>query len=46
MDIRADDIYFHVRIEKGKQCMLLPIGPIFEDEKELIGCIGTYRESA
>jgi len=42
----VDGIYFQVRMEHDKQCMLVIIGATPEGKKELVGFIDGYRESA
>jgi transposase-like protein len=42
----ADGVYFNVRHEHEKQCMLIIIGATAEGRKELIGLIDGFRESA
>jgi putative transposase len=41
----ADGIYFGVRLEDARQCMLLVIGATKEGRKELLGLTDGYRES-
>lgn len=41
----ADGIYFGVRLEDARQCMLVLIGATKEGRKELLGLIDGYRES-
>jgi putative transposase len=41
----ADGIYFGVRLEDARQCMLVIIGAIKEGRKELLGLTDGYRES-
>ena len=42
----ADGIYFGVRLEDARQCMLVVIGATKEGRKELLGLTDGYRESA
>lgn len=42
----ADGIYFGVRLEDARQCMLVIIGANSEGKKELLGIADGYRESA
>ena len=41
----ADGIYFGVRLEDARQCMLVVIGATKEGRKELLGLTDGYRES-
>jgi putative transposase len=41
----ADGIYFGVRLEDARQCMLVVIGVTKEGRKELLGLTDGYRES-
>ena len=41
----ADGIYFGVRLEDARQCMLIIIGATKEGRKELLGLTDGYRES-
>jgi len=41
----ADGIYFGVRLEEARQCMLIIIGATKEGRKELLGLTDGYRES-
>ena len=41
----ADGIYFGVRLEDARQCMLVIIGATKEGRKELLGLTDGYRES-
>ncbi len=41
----ADGIYFGVRLEDARQCMLVVIGATKEGHKELLGLTDGYRES-
>jgi putative transposase len=41
----ADGIYFGVRLEDARQCMLIVIGATKEGRKELLGLTDGYRES-
>ena len=41
----ADGIYFGVRLEDARQCMLIVIGATKEGHKELLGLTDGYRES-
>lgn len=41
----ADGIYFDVRLEDARQCMLVMIGATKDGRKELIGLTDGYRES-
>jgi putative transposase len=41
----ADGIYFGVRLEDARQCLLLVIGATKEGRKELLGLTDGYRES-
>jgi putative transposase len=41
----ADGIYFGVRLEDARQCMLVVIGATKEGRKELLGLADGYRES-
>jgi putative transposase len=41
----ADGIYFGVRLEDARQCMLVVIGASKEGRKELLGLTDGYRES-
>jgi putative transposase len=41
----ADGIYFGVRLEDARQCMLVVIGVTKEGRKELVGLTDGYRES-
>jgi transposase-like protein len=41
----ADGIYFGVRLEDARQCMLVVIGATKEGRKELVGLTDGYRES-
>jgi putative transposase len=43
--IWADGIYFGVRLEDARQCMLVIIGANSEGKKELLGIADGYRES-
>jgi transposase-like protein len=42
----ADGIYFGVRLEDARQCILVIIGATSEGKKELLGIADGYRESA
>lgn len=42
----ADGIYFGVRLEDARQCMLVVIGATKDGRKELLGLTDGYRESA
>jgi len=42
----ADGIYFGVRLEDARQCMLVLIGATADGKKELLGIADGYRESA
>jgi putative transposase len=44
--IWADGIYFGVRLEDARQCMLVVIGATKDGRKELLALIDGYRESA
>lgn len=44
--IWADGIYFGVRLEEARQCMLVIIGATKDGRKELLGLTDGYRESA
>jgi transposase-like protein len=41
----ADGIYFGVRLEDARQCMLLLLGATADGKKELLGIADGYRES-
>jgi putative transposase len=41
----ADGVYFGVRLEDARQCMLVVIGATKEGRKELLGLTDGYRES-
>lgn len=42
----VDGVYFNVRLEHEKQCMLIIIGATKDGRKELVGLIDGFRESA
>jgi transposase-like protein len=44
--IWADGIYFGVRLEDARQCILVLIGATAEGKKEVLGITDGYRESA
>ena len=44
--IWADGIYFNVRMEDEKRCMLVILGALEDGTKELVGVLDGYRESA
>ena len=41
----ADGIYFNIRLEEDRQCILVLMGATKHGEKELIGILDGYRES-
>ena len=41
----ADGVYFNVRLEEAKQCILVIIGAGEDGRKELLGILDGYRES-
>ena len=41
----ADGIYFNLRLDKGRLCVLVLIGATPEGKKELVAVCGGYRES-
>jgi transposase-like protein len=41
----ADGVYFHIRLEGGRQCILVLMGATAEGKKELIALADGYRES-
>ena len=41
----ADGVYFNIRLEGGKQCLLVVIGATPEGRKELVGILDGERES-
>jgi transposase-like protein len=41
----ADGVYFNVRLEEAKQCILVIIGAGEDGRKELVGILDGYRES-
>lgn len=41
----ADGIYFNVRLEEDRQCMLVIVGARTDGTKELVGLVDGYRES-
>jgi len=41
----ADGIYFNIRLEDERQCMLVVIGATKDGRKELLGLLDGYRES-
>ena len=41
----ADGVHFNIRLEEGRQCILVPMGATAEGKKELIAVADGYRES-
>jgi putative transposase len=41
----ADGVHFHIRLEEGRQCILVLLGATAEGKKELIAITDGYRES-
>src|SRR3954452_833035 len=41
----ADGVHFNIRLEEGRQCILVLMGAIADGKKELIAVAGGYRES-
>ena len=41
----ADGVHFNIRLEGGRQCILVPMGATAEGKKELIAIADGYRES-
>jgi putative transposase len=41
----ADGVHFHIRLEEGRQCILVLMGATAEGKKELIALADGYRES-
>src|SRR5512135_22349 len=45
VDVRADGVHFDIRLEGGRQCILVLMGATAEGKKELIAIADGYRES-
>src|SRR5262249_57942598 len=43
--VRADGVHFNIRLEEGRQCILVLMGATAEGKKELIAIADGYRES-
>ena len=43
--IWADGVYFNIRLEEDRQCILVLMGATADGKKELIGILDGYRES-
>ncbi len=41
----ADGVYFNVRLDEERQCILVLMGATSDGRKELIGILDGYRES-
>jgi transposase-like protein len=43
--VRADGVHFNIRLEEGRQCILVLMGATADGKKELIAIADGYRES-
>jgi putative transposase len=43
--VRADGVHFNIRLEEGRQCILVLLGATADGKKELIAIADGYRES-
>jgi putative transposase len=45
VSVWADGVHFHIRLEEGRQCILVLMGATADGKKELIALADGYRES-